>query len=341
MAPWARGIFWDCADPVRCTPVERSTRHTDSEGARQIDRGALRAAAATMQWADADIVEQVGEGGVEVRSGCELLTVLAFHHPGLVSQAAAAAKAVDADMREQWVSSPTRHLPYVPCHLQPRDVIMQARQRVTRGNGGAVQVEDYAKPRLRGAGRHERGRPGRRARHRAVKGASPGEGAIAIIGACGLKVRDGEGKLKAVPYVVDAESAYRFCPVQRADRWTQCIVWWDEDGRARKVVDRRMGFGGAFAPNRFERISTLVVAWMQRKQAAGVRRAAPLPPGGGPLGGAARGGPARRRRPRRRGAAGAAVPAGVHRRLHRGGALGRRRAACCYFNEECKLSSVL
>eukprot|EP00965_Chrysotila_dentata_P022682 751114-Pleurochrysis_carterae.AAC.1 len=74
MATSARGVVWNCADPARCTPVERSTRHTDSEGARQVDRGALRAAAATMQWTDVDIVEQVGEGGVEVRSGCELLT---------------------------------------------------------------------------------------------------------------------------------------------------------------------------------------------------------------------------------------------------------------------------
>eukprot|EP00965_Chrysotila_dentata_P035530 1182375-Pleurochrysis_carterae.AAC.1 len=28
-----------------------------------------------------------------------------------------------------------------------------------------------------------------------------------------------------------------------------------------------MGFGGAFAPNRFERLSTLVAAWTQRQQA--------------------------------------------------------------------------
>eukprot|EP00965_Chrysotila_dentata_P159395 5265647-Pleurochrysis_carterae.AAC.1 len=33
------------------------------------------------------------------------------------------------------------------------------------------------------------------------------------------------------------------------------------------MVDERMGFGGAYAPNRFERISTLVAAWVQRKQA--------------------------------------------------------------------------
>eukprot|EP00965_Chrysotila_dentata_P166071 5483144-Pleurochrysis_carterae.AAC.1 len=67
-------MVWDCADPARCVPVEPSTRHTDFEGARQIDRRALRAAEATMQWADADIVEQAGGGGVEVRSHCELLT---------------------------------------------------------------------------------------------------------------------------------------------------------------------------------------------------------------------------------------------------------------------------
>eukprot|EP00965_Chrysotila_dentata_P173298 5720254-Pleurochrysis_carterae.AAC.1 len=28
-----------------------------------------------------------------------------------------------------------------------------------------------------------------------------------------------------------------------------------------------MGFGSAFAPNRFERVSTLVAAWAQRRQA--------------------------------------------------------------------------
>eukprot|EP00965_Chrysotila_dentata_P205626 6183066-Pleurochrysis_carterae.AAC.1 len=32
------------------------------------------------------------------------------------------------------------------------------------------------------------------------------------------------------------------------------------------IVDRRMGFGGAFAPKRFERVSMLVAAWVRRKQ---------------------------------------------------------------------------
>eukprot|EP00965_Chrysotila_dentata_P077870 2568836-Pleurochrysis_carterae.AAC.1 len=90
---WARGTIWDCSDPKRCVPAARSTRHTTFPGARQLDRAALRAAAAELRWPDTDIVAQAGEGGVEARSSCELLTVLAFHHPGLLDQAAAAAKA--------------------------------------------------------------------------------------------------------------------------------------------------------------------------------------------------------------------------------------------------------
>eukprot|EP00965_Chrysotila_dentata_P178476 5894370-Pleurochrysis_carterae.AAC.1 len=38
-----------------------------------------------------------------------------------------------------------------------------------------------------------------------------------------------------------------------------------------------MSFGGAFAPNRFERLSTLVAAWIRRKQAA-FDAAQPPPP---------------------------------------------------------------
>eukprot|EP00965_Chrysotila_dentata_P078929 2602584-Pleurochrysis_carterae.AAC.1 len=93
MPVWARGTVWDCADPADCRPAEASTRDTRFPGARQLDRDAFRAAAEALGWSDRDIVDQAGEGGVEVRSDCELLTVLAFHHPGLLAQAEAAAKA--------------------------------------------------------------------------------------------------------------------------------------------------------------------------------------------------------------------------------------------------------
>eukprot|EP00965_Chrysotila_dentata_P110515 3651825-Pleurochrysis_carterae.AAC.1 len=97
MQPWARGVVWDCADPGRCVPVRRSTRHTRFPGERQLNREALREAAAKLGWHDEDIIGQAGEGRVEARAECELATVLASHHRGLCEQSAAAAAAVAAD----------------------------------------------------------------------------------------------------------------------------------------------------------------------------------------------------------------------------------------------------
>eukprot|EP00965_Chrysotila_dentata_P047709 1582874-Pleurochrysis_carterae.AAC.4 len=60
-----------------------------------------------------------------------------------------------------------------------------------------------------------------------------------------------------------------------------CFVWWRADRSAGVIVDRRMGFSGAYAPNRFERISTLVAAWVQTwvqtKQATAFDAQRPLP----------------------------------------------------------------
>ena len=42
------------------------------------------------------------------------------------------------------------------------------------------------------------------------------------------------GGARACGYVVDAESAYRFIPLNEADLWTNCYSWWDEDGRVLK-----------------------------------------------------------------------------------------------------------
>eukprot|EP00965_Chrysotila_dentata_P001285 41975-Pleurochrysis_carterae.AAC.1 len=52
-------------------------------------------------------------------------------------------------MAEGWVAAAVRHLPILPCRLQPRDVIMQDRQRVlAAGSGGEAKVEHYSKPRV-------------------------------------------------------------------------------------------------------------------------------------------------------------------------------------------------
>eukprot|EP00966_Prymnesium_polylepis_P063627 1475750-Prymnesium_polylepis.1 len=62
MAPFARGLVWDCPDPSDCRPVRRSTRDTAFPGARQLDRAAARRAAAELDWVDTDIIDQIGEG---------------------------------------------------------------------------------------------------------------------------------------------------------------------------------------------------------------------------------------------------------------------------------------
>lgn len=268
MQPWARGTVWDCSDPTNCRPVERSTRHTIFRGARQIDRAAIRRVAAELRWHDDDIVEQCGEGGVEVRSACVLDTVLSFHHLGLRDNIGAAAKVVEADWKEEWVDRPVRHLPFVPCRVLPRNVIMQERSRLVPGaEGEAPTLELYLKPRVTmdlSAGGERAVNAGVSADERYVRLPTVQQHAR------GLAICDTAGgtQARAASYIVDAESAYRFCPVQEADLWTQCFLWWGDDGRAGVCVDRRLGFGGAYAPNRFERLSTLVAAHVQAKQSA-------------------------------------------------------------------------
>ena len=266
MADFARDVVWDCADPAACRPVERSTRHTAFPGRRQVDRAALRRVAAQLAWHDTDIVEQVGEGGVEVRSDCALETVLAFHHTGVVANFAAAAKGVGADIGEEWVAPPVRHLPFVPCRVLPRNVVMQDRVRWSDGSTGDRVLEQYLKPRIT-----QNSSYGDETSVNA--GVADDERAIALPTvqehgrASAICDTAGEiGGARAERYVVDAESAYRFCPVQHADLWTQCFCWWGDDGAAGFAVDRRLGFGGAYAPNRFERVSTLCAAYVQHLQ---------------------------------------------------------------------------
>ena len=271
MPLFARFVVWDCGDPTDCKPVERSDRTTIFPGERQIDRAALRAAAAELGWEqiDADILAQIGEGGVEVRSDCALETVLAWHHTGVSDHPAAAAAAVEKDWAEEWASAPVRHLPFVPCRVLPRNVIMQERVRLLPGEtaDGRPRIEAYDKPRITQNSSHG-------GDDSVNAGVDDDETFVQLPTvqrfARGWAICDTAGELggaRAEGYVVDAESAYRFCVVQRADWWTQCFMWWGADGRAGVCVDRRLGFGGAYAPNRFERISTLCAAYAQRLQA--------------------------------------------------------------------------
>ena len=305
LQPWARGVIWDTRVRDDCRVVQRSDRFTQFPG-RCIDRRALREAAELLSWHDAEIVETAGEGGVEVKSDCDLTTVLAMHHLGVAAHFEAADTVIQSDIREEWVEGPRGWLPFVPCRLLPRNVVTTERTRVLPPSAGdapgKVTLEHYLKARVTqnsSYGDFEDGVgiavntaiPGAETflsmpsvQHHAAAGAVIGEACRAPESSNRAEelrrsLRDeaqaahdsGAGpaeSLHAVQYAVDMESAFRFVPVQVADLWTQCFFWDSAEGPGGACVDCRTAFGGAFAPNRFERISLLVAARAQHDQRA-------------------------------------------------------------------------
>ena len=100
---------------------------------------------------DDEIVSQIGGGGVESDSECELITVLAFHHGGLLKEFGAAQKTISNEWEERWTTKPTRHLPFVPCRLLPRNVVLQERLRLVEGKVDPLNnpvTETYWKARV-------------------------------------------------------------------------------------------------------------------------------------------------------------------------------------------------
>ena len=260
MAPWARGIVWDTRDPDRCSPVRRSTRDTVFPGRRQVDRAAVREAARELDWHDEDIVSQIGEGGVEARSGCELTTVLAFHHQGLFDHVSAVDAIVQAELGEEWLEGPRAALPFVPARVLPRNVVMQARTRLD----AAGRLEHYLKPRITtdaSDGGLDSVNAGVPFHDRSVQLTTARDlGRAAAIADSSTRRADGShaDDVRAELYAIDWESAYRFLVMQVADLWTQVFLWFDASGRVGYFVDWRLAFGGRYAVNRFQRFGLLV-----------------------------------------------------------------------------------
>lgn len=306
MPAWARGKVWDCFDEHDCKEVERSTRDTVFPGRRQANRGQLRAIARELRWHDRDIVNQVGEGGVEPRSACDMDSVFAFHHRGVAANLAAVRQVMDTHKKEEWITPILPHPPMVPCKCIPRNVVMQERMRASTSG----ELETYLKPRV--TSNSSFGGP------ESVNGGVPqadryvrlptvqdfGRGAAIVNAATSFDAADPDSKASTVDdggaapegtasgsdgkggvCAVDLESAYSFLVIQRADWWTQVFFWWEwveaADGsrtlRIGFAIDTRLGFGGAFAPNRFERVTLMLGAWIQQAQAA-FDEAHPYPP---------------------------------------------------------------
>ena len=276
MPPWARGVVWDTSDPKDCRPVRRSSPETWAEDfpGDKVDPVAIRREAEQLGWHDTDIVDQICGGGFEGRFECPLTTVLAFHHQGVVKPPAGLEhcdatsagagfhqvdKVVQHDVSRGWTDAAIEHLPFVPCRVIPRNVVMNLKYRM--GDGGGM--ERFWKPRVTtddsfphdgssmndATARIETTTELPTPQHLAL--------ALAIILDATKRNCTGVG---AVLWGLDFSDAYRMCPVQKAEHWAQCFVW-----TGGVLVERRGVFGAAWMPNRFQRLACLAMAVATRQ----------------------------------------------------------------------------
>ena len=257
-----------------------------------MDRREFRAVAAARRWraVDADIVDQAGEGGVEARSSCEFVTVLADNHRGVDESFQAADAVISSEIDEGWCLGPfTVCPPFEPMRNLPRNVVLQAKQKVVDGQVATVvkaRVTTNASYGVEGAAAPVLA-PNAGLTHDEVTVALP----TAIRHGAAAAVVDGYGdgdSIRAQTYSIDGESAFRFLLDQRGDWWMQTFAWpvegrtggSDRDGGvwARRrgqftgrrfgfVIDTRPDFGGGHNPNRYVRVARLKRAQIRHDQA--------------------------------------------------------------------------
>ena len=276
LQPWARAILWDTSDPENCVfaqPSSRDLLHSERGKARQIDPTVLRRMAAELGWDDLDICDQA-EDGIESRTRCSLSTVLSFHHTGLSRNLQVARTVIAKDIAEGWVRKASRLLPRLPARCLPRNIVLADKTTVDP----VTQVMTHTqKPRIStdesdskskdapnaGIPQDEKSLELCRAQHLA-------ESLAIIAPACGGISRVGAS-------VIDLESAFRFLLYQWLDLWLHLFLWWDEDGTVGFCIDLRVTFGGATGPNRFQRVTLILRAYVMSRIAA-FDLAHPLPP---------------------------------------------------------------
>ena len=261
LQPWARGILWDTSDPADCVfarPSCREELRARQHLSRQIDGDVLRRLAAELGWDDIDICDQVSDG-VEARTACSLTTVLAFHHTGMAANLNAAREVINADIAEGWVRPATRLLPRVPLRCLPRNVIITDKTKVA---DDGVTLVHYQKARIStdesessSDDSPNAGIPRYESALNLCTAKDFGQG-IAVIAAA-FQGLHGVGAA-----VVDLESAFRFLVLQYLDHWLHGFLWWDTRGKVGFALDLRVAFGGAFGPNRFQRVTLILRAYV-------------------------------------------------------------------------------
>ena len=284
--PWARRKQLDCRDHLDVLMVRRSSRRTVFPGRKQVNRAALRGMAEATGWyeVDPDLMAQVGEGGIESRSFAGKFSVFQFHHRG-VALHFEEANAVNAkELGNGWLLGPFEWPPFEPMRSLPHNVIIQSKLKVAADgtqttklkprvltNGSAYEADSINRGVRRGD------------RTVALPSAQSHAGGVGVTDSI---VRRGSVYV-SVQYASDLGSAYRFLLMARIC-WPEqcsymCIIVVLPGGRTVSLtgwfVDPRLYFGGAFAPNRFERFARIKRAYTRMRQHAFDAREQPLPDG--------------------------------------------------------------
>ena len=262
LQPWARGIIWDCRDPLRCAPCQPSTADSGDDvfPGPKMDRAAYRRTAERLGMGELEVVAQAGHGWIESGAQVSLHAVFAFHHTGVSDHFQAAAAVMAADLEQGFTSTSFPHPCFFPLRLGPRNIIMQDRSRLREGIPS--QVEWYQKPRAtfdlsygvrRDAAelRHDTPRlerflvapPNLTIPRESTRVALPtvtdfGE-SVAVIGDLARE----EPGVDVEGASIDVSNAYSFLLQQRLDWWLHCFVWLGGIRHSLRVM-----FGGAFGP---------------------------------------------------------------------------------------------
>ena len=285
---WARGGGWDARDRNNVIRTARSTIKTTFPGDdKMVNRGAFLDLVEKLGWRDIDpdICDQI-PGGIESRSTTPPATILAFHQTGALSQFETINDSVRRDVAASWATTALR-LPYIHCNLMPLNVIQQAKTKVEaienpEPGGPTHKVIDRTKPRItshlsyRGKARAKPsiedllagGDFGTCIWRSINDGVDEHEKSVGLpcvrsMGAIGGIVSEARANdnLKAQAYCFDDSSAYRYVMMQMADWHGQCYIWIlkDKAGKWYVVIciDGRLVFGGAFGPNRFQRLGCI------------------------------------------------------------------------------------
>ena len=269
MPSWAVGdadsgwLLWDQSDPEDCVPVHltsgEGSLHWLVRPAVSVDR--FREWARLLEWGDADMLQQVGEG-VLSRSLMPRDTAYMMHHQGLVRNFEPARESIEKDTGRGWMTKGLPHTRTCPARVVAKncvsvfkwklDAVTQILAEVVRWR---VTTDDGLSP----TGTTDRNSGIDKLEWADVKLGKPQTLAqsLAMVKAVALRLGIHVPALVAeriALWAIDLADAYRMLVVHWSELWMQHFAW--SDGAR---LDTRCVFGAAHMVGFFQRVSSFVL----------------------------------------------------------------------------------